>query len=255
MSITTAVKYQPKIKGWPKEFNGLLPVNEMFVSVQGEGRFAGHPALFIRLNYCNLGCSWCDTRFTWDSDFIERGELLSVTHLSEMALTQIKKVELSPTNVHVVLTGGEPMLHQDRIPELIAQMRRSGFNFFEIETNGMFVPDVEMISSIDWWNCSPKLSNNGLTIEENIVTDALSAILQTGKADFKFVVSKPEDIDEIKQHYLALIPSDLIMLMPEGFTRSKQLRNLQWVQEEASRHGFRFSPRLHILKWGNERKK
>ncbi len=255
MRTSSLSQYRPRIQPWPRDSNGLLPLNEAFVSIQGEGRFAGHPAFFLRFNYCNLGCSWCDTRFTWDADKIEKGELLSARQITEQSLEILKGESINPSEVHVVLTGGEPMLHQDRLPELIRLLRQAGFNFFEIETNGLIVPNEKMIISIDWWNCSPKLSNNGLPIAQNISADAFRIIAHTDKADFKFVVSSEDDIEEIITHYLPSIPHNSIMLMPEGFTRDKQLRQIPWVRAAAIRHGFRFSPRLHILKWGNERKR
>ncbi len=249
------VEHNPRLQPWPKDFKGQLPLNEAFVSIQGEGRFSEHPALFLRFNYCNLGCSWCDTRFTWDADKIETDQMLSALQISDLALQLVKDSVMSPGDVHVVLTGGEPMLHQDRLPELVSQLRSAGFSFFEIETNGLIAPSVEMINAIDWWNCSPKLSNNGLPLSQNLNPHSLRIIDDTGKADFKFVVSSVENIEEIITHYLPLISHDSIMLMPEGFTRAKQLRNMPWVKEAAIQHGFRFSPRLHILEWGNERKR
>lgn len=253
MSQPTA--YNPRIQPWPKDFNGLLPLNEAFVSIQGEGRFAGTPALFLRFNFCNLGCTWCDTRFTWDKDKIEKGEFLSPEEILNMSMRLVNEASSSPDKVHVVLTGGEPMLHQDRLPKLIELMRSAGFKFFEIETNGLIAPNQKMLKAIDWWNCSPKLSNNGLPISKNINTSAIRIIAFTDKADFKFVVTSFEDIEEIKVNYLPLIHNYSVMLMPEGFTRAKQLRATPWVKQAAEQNGFRFSPRLHILKWGNERKK
>lgn len=232
-----------------------MPLNEAFVSFQGEGRYIGQPALFLRFNYCNLGCSWCDTRFTWDSNLIEKDQLLTVSEIIELSSKLLKSSHLEPSNVHVVLTGGEPMLHQDRLPDLIAQMRKLGYSFFEIETNGMYLPSQNMVDSIDWWNCSPKLSNNGLEQSVNVVPDAIKSIFATGKADFKFVVDSSEDIAEIKKYYLPLIASGSIILMPEGFTRSKQTNNMAIVNQLALENGYRFSPRLQILIWGNERKK
>ena len=253
--MPSTIEYIPRIHKWPHDFDGLLPLNESFVSVQGEGRFAGHPALFLRFNYCNLGCKWCDSRFTWDIAKFEKGELVSADEVTEISLRQMADSKIAPIDVHVVLTGGEPMLHQDRLPELIAKMRAAGFSFFEIETNGLIVPTKEMIKAVDWWNCSPKLKNNGLPMSENLVPEAIRIIAFTEKADFKFVVISKEDIEEIISHYLPLIPQYSIMLMPEGFTRAKQKRNIPWVREAAAQYGFRFSPRLHILKWGNERER
>jgi 7-carboxy-7-deazaguanine synthase len=94
-----------------------------------------------------------------------------------------------------------------------------------------------------------------LPIEQNCSVKTLRVIADTGKADFKFVVSAAADIEEIISRYLPHIPRHAVMLMAEGFTRTKQLRHTPWVRAAAIRHGFRFSPRLHILKWGNERKR
>ena len=157
--------------------------------------------------------------------------------------------------MHVVLTGGEPMLQQRLLPDLISRLRDLGFGFFEIETNGTILPSAEMLKGIDWWNCSPKLSNNGGTPEENFVAGALSAIAETEKADFKFVVKTKTDIEEILHRFMEHLPAERVMLMPEGATREELIRNTPWVIEQCLSNGFRFSPRLHILAWDNERKR
>lgn len=247
------MKYEPKIAPWPQAYGELLPVSEIFSSIQGEGRFAGHPAMFIRLKYCNLGCAWCDTRFTWDPDKLEPGELLSPAQIATRVEKLIGGDVIGRKAFHVVITGGEPMLHQDRIPVLINRLKNVGLEFFEIETNGMFVPSAEMTREVSWWNCSPKLTNNGLTTEQNLVESALHAFAATGQADFKFVVKSEADIDEIKRDYLPHIPADSVILMPEGWTVRRQLELMPSVIQLAAKHGFRFSPRLHILAWGNER--
>ncbi len=245
--------YSPQLEPWPINSDGKLPLSEMFLSVQGEGRFAGTPALFIRLKYCNLGCVWCDTRFTWDPRKIEAGEWLSVEEIVSRATALVD--EHRQPHTHVVITGGEPMLHRQQIPSLIESLRQSRFGFFEIETNGMFAPTEEMKSAIDWWNCSPKLTNNGISSDMNIVPEALKAIAATGKADFKFVVQSDNDIAELERNYLPLLPTDRIILMPEGVTRERQLALTPWVMAVCQSRGFRFSPRLHILAFGNERGK
>ncbi|MDZ4723570.1 MAG: 7-carboxy-7-deazaguanine synthase QueE [candidate division Zixibacteria bacterium] len=247
--------YSPKIAQWPDVFADSLPLNEAFLSIQGEGRFAGYPAIFLRFNYCNLGCAWCDTRFTWAEGKIEQAELMSAPQIANRANELISKTALNPSQVHIVLTGGEPMLHQDRLPSLMDELKAKGFTFFEVETNGMFAPSKEMASLVSWWNCSPKLTNNGLPTQINRVPSAIEALMATQKVDFKFVVGSPQDIAEIELDYLPLIPSETIMLMAEGWTREKQITAMPWVIEECHRLGWRFSPRLHILAWGDERKR
>lgn len=246
-------RYEPEIERWPTESDGRLPVSELFVSVQGEGRFAGTPALFIRFKYCNLGCVWCDTRFTWDKRKIEPGELLSLAELTERSCRLVDAETRAQT--HVVLTGGEPMLHQAEIPALVKSLREVGFRFVEIETNGMYAPNDELSDEVDWWNCSPKLTNNGLAREVNIIPSAIKSLVATGKVDFKFVVQSPEDISELIEDYLPLVPRESVILMPEGVTRERQLAQTGWVMQACVAHGFRFSPRLHILAYGNERGK
>ena len=245
--------YAPNLAPWPEKWGGKLPLTEAFVSIQGEGRHAGAPALFLRFKYCNLGCAWCDTRFTWDADDIEPGELITIDELATLSVSRVRDQGSRAEEIHVVLTGGEPMLHQDRLPDLIDALQGAGFSYFEIETNGMFVPSKEMTERISWWNCSPKLTNNGLGTEVNVVPEAIRAIGATGKADFKFVIRDESDIAEMLDTYGELVARDRIMLMPEGFTRARQLRTMPDVINLCSKYGFRFSPRLHILAWGNER--
>lgn len=247
------MKYKPKLAPCPEQFGGKLPLNEAFYSLQGEGRFAGTPALFLRFQYCNLGCIWCDSRYTWDTDRIEAGELLTPTEIAEKCLALLRDTRTTPAGVHVVLTGGEPMLHQDRLPELIDRLRSEGFAFFEIETNGTLIPELDMIERISQWNCSPKLSNNNIAASINIVPEALKAILASGLADFKFVVRNQADIDEIERDYVPLLGRNNILLIPEGTTPESQLEGMRWLMDACTRHGFRFAPRLHVLAWGNER--
>lgn len=247
-----ADKYTPNLEALPTGLHNSLPLSEMFLSIQGEGRHAGCPSLFIRFLYCNLGCAWCDTRFTWDKDVIEEGSLQTVDEITDQAVNLLQSENVCKPP-HIVLTGGEPMLHQQQLPSLISRLKSSGLNYFEIETNGMFVPSDEMLEAISWWNCSPKLRNNGLTPDTNLAPEALRVISKTGRADFKFVVRNRDDIEEIKSDFLPLIKREQVMLMCEGWTRKKQLANMEWLMEECKRQGFRFSPRLHILIWNNQR--
>ncbi len=247
------MQYKPNLESVPEIEKGMLPVTEIFYSLQGEGRHSGYPSIFIRLKYCNLGCSWCDTRFTWDKKLIEPGELLSNDDILTKALKILEPVGLEVGKVRVVLTGGEPMLHQEKLPDLIRHFKDVGFELFDVETNGMFKPNSELLELVSWWNCSPKLANNGIDISESFVAEALEMISKSSKADFKFVVKNLADIDEIEERFLPAIRTDQIMLMPEGWTQKKQLESMSWVLEECTKRGFRFSPRLHILVWNNER--
>lgn len=111
-------------------------VNEIFYSVQAEGYYAGHPAVFVRLSGCNLKCPWCDTKNHTQGVVLSKEELES----------RVRKLSTDTKNVIVVFTGGEPTLQLKDSEELLKGYRR------HIETNGtMHVP-----TWIDYITCSPK---------------------------------------------------------------------------------------------------
>ena len=112
-----------------------MKVNEIFYSLQGEGRYTGTPAVFVRLAGCNLRCPFCDTEFTTYTEMTEQ-EILS-------AVTQYPATT-------VVITGGEPTLQLTST--LLHALSHSG-RHVHIETNGTHpLPD----GPIQWVVCSPK---------------------------------------------------------------------------------------------------
>ncbi len=116
-----------------------LKVNEIFYSLQGEGRWTGTPATFIRLAGCNLQCPFCDTSH---SAF----NLMEERDIAEL-------VEKAPSR-HVVITGGEPTI-QLTLP-LLRALKETGA-FIQIETNGTLALPAGAAELIDWITCSPKL--------------------------------------------------------------------------------------------------
>lgn len=111
-----------------------MRVNEIFYSLQGEGRFTGTPAVFLRLSGCNLKCPFCDTEH-------EDGV--------EMQPAEIISEILKYPSRHIVITGGEPSLQLDR--DFVERLHLHGY-FVQVETNGVKrLPD-----NVDWITCSPK---------------------------------------------------------------------------------------------------
>lgn len=138
-----------------------MKINEMFPTLQGEGRWTGWPATFIRLQGCPVGCPWCDTKHTWpvtDRKRIEIPDMLAKTTDSptwaEMTADEIVNAALQWKPRHFVITGGEPAA-QD-IYDLTLQLGRSGR--VQIETSGTFPVNV----TVDTWvTCSPKIDMPG----------------------------------------------------------------------------------------------
>lgn len=114
-----------------------MKVNEIFHSLQGEGRYTGTPAVFVRFAGCNLNCWFCDTEFQ------------SFTEMSE---DEIVAEAIQYPSRHIVITGGEPTLQLTA--SLTHKLHQAGF-YIMLETNGTH--PLADGCQIDWITCSPKL--------------------------------------------------------------------------------------------------
>lgn len=234
---------------------------ETFQSIQGEGRNLGQPVVFCRLSECNLSCGFCDTPMTWcftqqkadrheDGRVYDKSEEQTQVSIEDMA-NIIDMYDLP----HIVITGGEPLMQQAKLPEFIRTLReRNPYFYVEIETNGTIKPNEEMQELVDQWNVSPKLSNSGGPQKKRIKPQALEAFANLPNADFKFVVSCEEDIPEIltilDEHN---VPADRVFLMPLGRT-PEELEVTEPITEElAATLGMNYTTREHIKRWGSRR--
>ena len=125
-----------------------LPVVECFHSLQGEGKHAGRSAYFIRLASCKVGCSWCDTKDSWNSALHPQKSLIDLS--ISTARAQLEGAAF------VVITGGEPLHHN--LDHLCREIRKSTLNLekksipIHLETSG-----VDRLSgNPDWITLSPK---------------------------------------------------------------------------------------------------
>jgi 7-carboxy-7-deazaguanine synthase len=214
-------------------------LSEVFYSIQGEGATAGLPAVFVRLPGCPVGCIGCDTKYSWDS---EAGRATDLDALLEEASG-------FPCR-RVVITGGEP-LESSFFAPLACALGSRGFAI-EVETSGTLPPPAELDRAIQW-NVSLKLAGSGVDEAKRIRPDAIRAFLSR-EVWWKFVVTDDGDLGEVLR--LAerfALPRERVLLQPEAVRREDLLERSQWVVEACKRHGFRFSPRLHVLLWGAKR--
>ncbi len=246
-----------------------LPVSETFVSIQGEGKLAGTPSLFVRLSGCNLRCAWCDTPYaSWTPD----GTTRSIDELVALAIAQPPGVR------HAVLTGGEPMMFAGlcELSTRLAAPREQGgaAMHITIETAGTIVPeDAHWPLTCHLMSISPKLSSSTPTNDARDpdgtwaarhearrlnppVLNHLIAQARAAAAEFqlKFVICRESDLTEIDSLLAALSgwsPSD-VLLMPEG-VRPPSAAAKDLIVRACLDHGFRYCPRLHIELFGNRR--
>lgn len=164
---------------------------------------------------------------------------------------------------HVVITGGEPMIFAEQVGNLCAELRRTG-HIVTVETNGT-IYDARVAP--DLWSVSPKLASATPAEinkeEKNIhlknlnpseIGKFLLGIRGREDVQYKFVVTKPGDVDDVlmlaEAHEL---PLGKVWLMPEGKTREEVLDKATWVAEECKKYGFNLCMRVHALIWGARR--
>jgi 7-carboxy-7-deazaguanine synthase len=129
----------------------VLPVMESFYTLQGEGYHQGRAAYFIRLGGCDVGCVWCDVKESWDAEKHPKFHIDEIVEkLNEEAKFQKPNPKSQiPTLPIVVVTGGEPLMHD--LTELTKAIHKAGFET-NIETSG----SSPLSGEWDWICLSPK---------------------------------------------------------------------------------------------------
>lgn len=222
-----------------------MKIAEIFYSLQGEGTLLGVPSVFVRTSGCNLRCSWCDTPYTsWNP---EGQEMSNAAILDEVRTHEAH---------HVVITGGEPMLFAP-VADLTRELKWLG-QHVTIETAGTVYQAV----TCDLMSISPKLANSTPTEEPHrsrhdklrYQPEVLKRLMHEFDYQLKFVVASESDLDEI-QLILNETNADRskVLLMPEGRTPAITRERALWIADICKSEGFRFSPRLHVDLWGDQR--
>lgn len=228
-----------------------LTVSEVFYSIQGEGPTVGSPAVFLRLTGCKMGCRFCDTS-TWRS-----GTRMVFKDVWEKIMVAIPSAEALCESVHLVITGGEPLLQQDAVIEFLCSAK-DGFlphnralHCVEMETACTVMPNAALFHFVDRFNCSPKLANCGIPMKRRWHPMILNKFADQTGSIFKFVVRHPNSLREIRafadKH--SGVSRDRIYLMPQCQTRDGWNRYAPPVIEFCKQEGFTFSPRLQVALW------
>lgn len=205
-----------------------LTVNEIYASVQGESTWAGLPCTFIRLTFCDLRCSWCDTEYAFYA-----GDKMSL----EDIIAEVKRLNIPLVEV----TGGEPLM-QPATPELMQQLCDAGFEVL-IETGGhrdigVIDPRVRRIMDL-------KCPDSGMSDKmryENIP-------LLTQQDEVKFVIASRADYewarDKVREYDLAEKVNSV--LFSSVFEQAQPKDIVEWILEDQL--PVRFQLQMHKFIW------
>lgn len=285
-----------------------IKVSEVFYSLQGEGRFVGMPSVFLRTYGCNFTCAGfgcapgekstgadevakiveqfdsfeklplvetgCDSYASWHPAF----KHLSPTQTTEELVERM--LSLTPNNmwmqnngndVHLVITGGEPLLGWQRAyAELLSHPRMVDLKNITFETNGTQELHADFRHFLLDWTLNPrlgkkgpsaltfsvsaKLSASGEKWEEAIRPDIVMSYADIGHTYLKFVVETDEHINEAihaTDTYRHAGFTGPIYLMPQGGVVQPYDRNKLRIADICVAQGWNYSPRLHVDLWGN----
>jgi len=276
-----------------------IKVSEIFYSAQGEGRFVGVPSVFLRTFGCNFTCggfgmprgemsreretvnaklysryedlplvsTGCDSYASWDPKFKNLSPSYETHIIVEkmLLLTPAQNWQMPNGNdVHLVITGGEPLLGWQRVyPELLQHEKMYNLKNITFETNGTQPLHDEFAEFLKLWNrsgreltfsVSAKLSPSGESWADAIKPTIVKSYEKIGTVFFKFVVERPEDFEEVDRavaEYRSAGIKGVVYIMPVGGVVSVYNGNKFNVADEAMRRGYYYSPRLHVDLWGN----
>ena len=210
-----------------------LKINEIYYSVQGESTHAGRPCIFIRLTYCNLRCSYCDTEYAFYD-----GKDMEITYI----MSEIKRWDCNLVEV----TGGEP-LFQDECIDLLNELVNSNYEVM-LETGGsLSISDVpkKVIKIVDFKCPSSKMEKKNLW---SIVDD-----LQ-GHDEVKFVIGNREDFDWAKDKITEYsLDKICTLLFSPTFGEIDPQLIVEWIL--ADNLPVRMQMQMHKMIWSPEEKR
>lgn len=278
-----------------------IKISEIFYSAQGEGRFVGVPSVFLRTFGCNFTCSsfgcapgeksseadtvaqnvhlyrdfaslplvstGCDSYASWHPAFKNFSPSLGTEEIVDrlLALTPNHHwVQRNGNNVHLVITGGEPLLGWQRAyEELLEQAEMDDLENLTFETNGTQQLQPQFSDYLSYWNTvgreltfsvSPKLSASGEPWHAAIQPDTVVQYQDAGTVYLKFVVETQQHFEEVDQavaEYRQAGFTGVVYVMPQGGVVTPYEQNRVKVADWALNQGYCYSPRLHVDLWGN----
>ena len=254
--------------GFGQERGNLIATDEM-PYVTDPRADKEHPDAYQSIEDLPVTPIGCDSSASWSKKY----KHLQMTKSADEVFDHITSLIPEGTftgkhgeDIHLVITGGEPLLGWQRVwPELLEMCREVGLRNVTFETNGSkaVIPELkDYFNNIATdlhvtWSTSPKLSISGETLEDTLIPEQLLTMNEVTNSFLynKFVVRDElclPDVDTFVSAYKkAGVQIDSVFLMPEGATLEQQTLTEKDVAEICMNTGYKFSPRLHINLFGN----
>ena len=252
--------------GFGQERGKLIATDEMPYYTDPKAD-KNHPEAYTSIDQLPVTPIGCDSSASWAMKY----KHLQMTKTTEEVFEHI--ISLLPNkkfdekeDIHLVITGGEPLLGWQRVwPELLELGRKIGLKNVTFETNGTQNLQQQFMDYLNGdgkdlhitWSTSPKLSISGEDMFDALVPDCLLDMNKVENSYLynKFVVRDIEDFEEVdlfvstyKENGVSL---DQVYCMPEGATLEQQHLTARGVADACMNTGYKYSPRLHIDLFGN----
>jgi len=253
-------------RGFGQPRGDLIPVTEMpyYTDPKADKE---HPQAYKSIEDLPVTLLGCDSSASWSKKYKHLQMTKSVDEVFDHITNLLPNGTFTGRHgedIHLVITGGEPLLGWQRVwPSLLEMCIRKGLKNVTFETNGTQEVKQELIDYFNeapihvTWSTSPKLSISGEDREEALNPDALLSMNEVINSFLytKFVVRDEfcfHEVDHFVEKYkLNGVILDSVYCMPEGATMEQQTLTERDVAELCMKTGYKFRPRLHITLFGN----
>ena len=225
-----------------------IGISEIFLSVQGEGLYTGEPTVFVRFQGCDLGCTWCDSKYTWKPEKKLESKGWTIDEIVHKVVEYDKDCTLGPN--WVCITGGEPLQQLAGFCELVPKLNKAYYKI-EVETSGLVPlprgPEYMLVNS---WVVDLKLPSSGVTLPP-IVEDFKRLRSQD---QLKVIIGNEEDL-LYAYDILGNYPTFAKVLVSPMFNNNGKVgeKLLQDCVDFCINHGYRLSLQTHKYIWGMKR--
>lgn len=246
--MTTYINYYKK-----KNLYKVIPIEEIFFSLQGEGTAIGQPQIFIRCFGCNLFCPTCDTKYTW-----QRKKLNSRSNILIKKGITIKEIVDSIQKYdckNICLTGGEFLLYSSKLRALIAFLKEKDYTII-LQTNGTLY-DKTVFNTVDKIAMDIKTPCTKVNSNESLIKflregDEIKTLINN-EEDYKYALH----INQLTRR----TPCTQILQIFNNVgddTPNNLISKLKWLTEKVIKdseqwENIRVLPQLHVLIYGNKK--